>query len=212
MIRVSVVSLVAVVSFCGLAALGDLVSAEIRGWLDLVPEGILRLAARRLDKSVRAEIYEEMWLPDLRHALHGAEARPITRLARGVYFAAGLALAASRFNPQTTATRKSAFRGALELDLKPARRGELADRRRELLRLRDLPGGYLLRPQRRRGTLMRAKRPAMPTGRGHGAPPSRDPSLQVSAHAVTAEQLHEDTSLGTSADCEETSRLTAPQH
>jgi hypothetical protein len=76
------------------AALGDLVSEEIRGWLDLAPRGVLRLATRRIDPELRESIYEDEWLPDLMYYLRGAEARPITRLVRGTTFAFGLLLAA----------------------------------------------------------------------------------------------------------------------
>jgi hypothetical protein len=41
----------AVLLLCGaflLAALGDLVSEEVRGWFDQVPRALLRLAATRL--------------------------------------------------------------------------------------------------------------------------------------------------------------------
>ena len=77
-----------------LAALGDLVSEEIRGWLDLAPRAILRLAAARLDPGLREAIYQEEWLPELIYVLRGAESRPITRLIRGVRFAFGLLLSA----------------------------------------------------------------------------------------------------------------------
>lgn len=78
------------------AALGDLVSEEIRGWLDLAPRAILRLAAARLGPELRESIYQEVWLPDLIYELRGAESRPITRLVRGTMFAIGLLLAARR--------------------------------------------------------------------------------------------------------------------
>jgi hypothetical protein len=80
------------------AAIGELVSEEIRGWLDLAPEGILRLAARRLDPSRRREIYEEEWQPELGWALRGAEARPITRLILGMHFALSLLIAAPKID------------------------------------------------------------------------------------------------------------------
>jgi hypothetical protein len=80
------------------AAIGELVSEEIRGWLDLVPRGILRLAARRLTPSIRRGTYEDVWLPDLVGALKGADARPITRLLVGIRFAGGLFFAAHRIN------------------------------------------------------------------------------------------------------------------
>jgi hypothetical protein len=78
------------------AALGDLVSEEIRGWLDLVPRAILRLAAVQLDPDVRESIYEGEWLPDLIYELRGAESRPITRVVRGTKFSIGLLISARR--------------------------------------------------------------------------------------------------------------------
>jgi hypothetical protein len=78
------------------AALGDLVSEEIRGWLDLVPRALLRLAAVQLDPDIREIIYEGEWLPDLIYELRGAESRPITRLIRGTTFALGLLSSARR--------------------------------------------------------------------------------------------------------------------
>jgi hypothetical protein len=75
-------------------ALGDLVSEEILGWLDLVPHAILRLAAAQLDPELRESIYGGEWLPELIYILRGAESRPITRLIRGVRFALGLVFSA----------------------------------------------------------------------------------------------------------------------
>jgi RNA polymerase sigma factor (sigma-70 family) len=79
-----------------ISAVGDLVSEEIRGWLDLLPRCILRLAAARLDADQRSTVYKDEWLPELCHVLRGAESRPITRLIRGVTFAIGLLIAARR--------------------------------------------------------------------------------------------------------------------
>jgi hypothetical protein len=79
-------------------ALGDLVSEEIRGWLDLAPRGVLRLAAAQLPSEVREGIYEGEWLPDLIYELRGAESRPITRVIRGTSFALGLLIAARRIS------------------------------------------------------------------------------------------------------------------
>jgi len=56
----------------GLAALGDMVSEEVRDRLDHLPHAILRLAARRLDPALdaddaaglRAELVNALWHPD----------------------------------------------------------------------------------------------------------------------------------------------------
>jgi hypothetical protein len=79
-----------------LMALGDLVSEEIRGWLDLVPQGILRLAAGRLTDVGKVTIYEDEWLPELTYILRGAESRPITRVIIGTKFALGILASANR--------------------------------------------------------------------------------------------------------------------
>jgi hypothetical protein len=73
------------------AALGDLVSEEIRGWLDRVPRAILRLATLRLEAADRETTYRKVWGPDLDYFLRGDESRPITRLIRGMKFAVSLA-------------------------------------------------------------------------------------------------------------------------
>ncbi len=76
------------------AALGELVSDEIRARLDRVPFALLAVAARRLPANQRAELHEQAWLPELHHILRGDQAMPITRLIHGTRFAAGLWLAA----------------------------------------------------------------------------------------------------------------------
>jgi hypothetical protein len=68
---------------------GDLVSEEVRGWLDRLPTGVLTLAARRVPPDRRA-IHLATWAGELHEILKGAEARPILRLWRGTRFAAGL--------------------------------------------------------------------------------------------------------------------------
>jgi hypothetical protein len=81
-----------------LMALGDLVSEEIRGWLDLAPRGILRLAAARLADVGKTTIYEDEWLPELIYILRGAESRPITRLITGTKYAFGILVSANRIS------------------------------------------------------------------------------------------------------------------
>ena len=73
------------------AAIGDMVSDEIRGWLDRLPRGVLKLATLRLDPADRETTYREVWGPDLDYYLKGDESRPITRLIRGMAFAVSLA-------------------------------------------------------------------------------------------------------------------------
>jgi hypothetical protein len=73
-----------------LAAIGDMVSEEIRDRLDHVPHTILRVAARWLDPAQRVTIYDDEWLPELTYILTGDEARPVTRLYHGIRYALGI--------------------------------------------------------------------------------------------------------------------------
>jgi len=75
------------------AAVGDLISQEIRGRLDALPRAVLLLAARRLPDELRAEKLTE-WEGELHEILRGAEALPVTRLWRGLRYAAGIVRAA----------------------------------------------------------------------------------------------------------------------
>ena len=90
-----------------MAAVGDLISEEIRGWLDLAPHAILSLAASQLDPIHRQAIYQDVWLPELCYALRGAESRPITRLVRGTAYATSLLISSRRIARTERATRAS---------------------------------------------------------------------------------------------------------
>jgi hypothetical protein len=85
--------LIAFAGFVAFAAVGDLVSAEVRGRLDALPHAVLRLAARRLPDDLRAERLAE-WEGELHEILCGAEALPVTRLWRGLRYAVGIVRAA----------------------------------------------------------------------------------------------------------------------
>jgi hypothetical protein len=85
-----------IVTFIVMAALGDMVSEEVRDRLDHLPRAILRLAARQLDEAERVILYEEAWLPDLAYFLKGDEAWPVTRLIDGTRYALGILLSARR--------------------------------------------------------------------------------------------------------------------
>lgn len=91
-------TVIAIVAALVMAAITNLVSEEARGWLDLLPRSILRLAAHRLNEAQRSTIYEDEWLPELAYILRGAESRPITRLIRGLTFALGLLATAKRIS------------------------------------------------------------------------------------------------------------------
>jgi hypothetical protein len=91
--------LLAVLGFVGtfvMAAIGGMVSEEVRDRLGHVPHAILRLAACWLDPVHRVTVYEDEWLPELTHILKGDEARPITRLIHGTRFALGILATARR--------------------------------------------------------------------------------------------------------------------
>ena len=83
-----------------MTALGGMASQEIRDRLDHLPHAILRLAARRLTPTQRVTVYEEEWLPELTYILKGAEARPITRLITGTWYALGILASAGRISPR----------------------------------------------------------------------------------------------------------------
>jgi hypothetical protein len=85
-----------------LAALGELVSDEIRSRLDRIPFLILRAAASRVPLDQRAELYYETWLGELHYILRGDQAMPITRLIHGTRYAFRLWLAASRISRMLT--------------------------------------------------------------------------------------------------------------
>lgn len=83
-----------IVTFIVMAALGDMVSEEVRDRLDHLPHAILRRAAQRLGPDQRGAIYEDEWLPELTYILKGDEARPVTRLYHGTRYALGILVAA----------------------------------------------------------------------------------------------------------------------
>lgn len=85
-----------IVTFVVMAALGDMVSEEVRDRLDHLPHAILCLAAMRLDPEQRTTIYDDEWLAELTYILKGDEARPVTRLCHGIRFAIGILASARR--------------------------------------------------------------------------------------------------------------------
>lgn len=75
------------------AAAGDMFSEEIRTRLDGVPRTLVRLAARRAGAGIAAELLEE-WQGELYEILRGADAKPVTRLWKGLRYSVGLVVAA----------------------------------------------------------------------------------------------------------------------
>jgi hypothetical protein len=80
----------------GITVISDMVSEEVRDRLDHIPHAILKLAARRLDPGRRSSVYDDEWLPELCYILRGDEARPITRLITGTYYALGILITTRR--------------------------------------------------------------------------------------------------------------------
>lgn len=73
----------------------DLVKGEIRGRLDRLPHGLLRIARRRLRPELRASRCDEEWQPELDYILTAAEGLPLTRLLKGIRYAVCLLHGAS---------------------------------------------------------------------------------------------------------------------
>jgi hypothetical protein len=80
------------------AAVGELVSDEIRARLDRIPLALLAAAARRLPREQRAKMYGQVWFPELHYLLQGDEAMPITRLVHGMRYALRIWLSAPKIS------------------------------------------------------------------------------------------------------------------
>jgi len=87
---------VGVLAGLAMNAFRGMVGEEIRDRFDGLPHTVLHLAARRLDPSQRAALYHDDWFPELTYILKRAEARPITRLITGTWFALGILISAVR--------------------------------------------------------------------------------------------------------------------
>jgi hypothetical protein len=59
--------------------LRSLLAKEVEGWIESLPGYLLRMARARVPSSHRDLLYDE-WVAELHAALHGTEARPVTRL------------------------------------------------------------------------------------------------------------------------------------
>ena len=71
-----------------IAAVGELHQQEVGDRLNQSPSPHpSRLAARRLDPGQRATVYRDEWEPELTYILRGTEARPVTRLITGSWYA-----------------------------------------------------------------------------------------------------------------------------
>lgn len=94
---------------------GELVNDEVRGWLDMLPQAVLRLAATRLTPLHQVIVYEDIWLPDLAYILKGKESRPITRLFTGMRFSLSLLATA----PRTSGRLAEQYQGPQVVGVKP---------------------------------------------------------------------------------------------
>jgi len=92
-----------------IAAVGELVSDEIRARLDRIPLALLAAASRRIAPEFRTELYDEAWLPELQHILQGDEAMPITRLIHGTRYAVRLWLSAPHISRVCTGTARQSL-------------------------------------------------------------------------------------------------------
>jgi hypothetical protein len=100
----------------GMAAIGDLVSEEIRDRLDHLPHAILRLAAQRLSPALCDDVYTDEWMPELTYILRGDEARPITRLYHGIRFSLGILVSARRIGSRLACSPELALEAQLAIE------------------------------------------------------------------------------------------------
>ena len=99
------------------AAIGDMVSEEVRDRLDHLPRAILRLAAHRLGTTECTSIYADEWLPELTYILQGDEARPVSRVYHGTHFALGMLMSQAVKSPSAPweVIHASSARGGLRV-------------------------------------------------------------------------------------------------
>ena len=113
-------ALISSIGVAVVAIIGDLVSQEFHGWLDLLPQATLRFAANlHLDPVQCILIYEDEWMPELTYILKGAEYRPITRLLVGMRFALSLLFSRREYETSypaifTVSPKDSAIKAILE--------------------------------------------------------------------------------------------------
>lgn len=72
------------------AAFLDLLKDELRGQIERIPYGLLRMARARVPAELREPLYDREWLPELRHILEGSDRLPLTCLLRASRYALGL--------------------------------------------------------------------------------------------------------------------------
>ncbi len=75
------------------AAMSDMVQEEARTRLSRIPFALIRMAGMRVPAGLRDEVVPE-WEAELEHIVSETEGLPLTRLLRGIGFAASLLLSA----------------------------------------------------------------------------------------------------------------------
>lgn len=83
-------AVIAFIVAAGLSAATKLIEEEIKGWLEVLPGIVLRMAAMQLDAKQRVSVYRDEWLPELLFIARNTESRPITRFVTGMRFSLGL--------------------------------------------------------------------------------------------------------------------------
>jgi hypothetical protein len=87
------------------AAFLELLKDELRGQIERIPYGLLRLARARVPAELREPLYDREWLPELRHILKGSDRLPLTCLLRATRYALGLLGAARAVARELEAVR-----------------------------------------------------------------------------------------------------------
>ncbi len=80
------------------AVLGVMGREEARTRLERLPYAVLRLARRRLQPDLRVRWHDQEWLPEMQYVVRQTDGLPLTRLARGTWFAMGALWSAPRLN------------------------------------------------------------------------------------------------------------------
>jgi hypothetical protein len=89
-------------------ALGAMCQQEIETRIGRLPNALIRLAALRLPRDVRSDLTCE-WAAELDFIVSGTEGLPVTRLLRGLGYAASLLRVAPSVARELTGTTKTRF-------------------------------------------------------------------------------------------------------
>jgi hypothetical protein len=91
------------------AVIGRILQEEAVKRLSRIPFALISLASARLPRELREEVAAE-WRAELDFALHCADGRPLTRLLRGIRYAAGLLMSAPAIADSLRGTSKRLLR------------------------------------------------------------------------------------------------------